>query len=260
MRDLLGGDKSVTMDSEDYRWITTERDNRVKLDSEGNVLAGFGGEFNGQHISSVQGGNGRNNSNSGDNVPKTSAEDFKKKLDSNDTIGEDYKQAIADRFDQGTDVGQAVYMKYVPDGNVVSCESEEIYAKRDKVWLNEKEDTNNPSDSAVEFFHEQGHVVDHQLGNRFERCRELTNLAQEDFANLRSKMSDAEILNRIGIDSPDCDRLLGVSDIISGLTNREMSPIIGVYHHEIITFALIQFDFSSLLKNYTESIETKGFR
>ena len=60
MRDLLGGDKSVTMDSEDYRWITTERDNRVKLDSDGNVLAGFGGEFNGQHISSVQGGNNEN--------------------------------------------------------------------------------------------------------------------------------------------------------------------------------------------------------
>ena len=160
-------------------------------------------------------------------------------LDSNPNLSQEYKDAIMERLDNGTELGQALYANFVWEGNVKDTDASRTAHYRPGVatagiFVNEEYDLNNPRGNASAFLHEQGHAI-HLRGMGSEARtieRDLERAAVEDFEALRNnaqnaKLTDRRFMNnlerefsvRSGLSSAGYVRS-SASDITEGVTAR----------------------------------------
>lgn len=150
-------------------------------------------------------------------------------------IPQDYLRMLTERFDQGTELGKRIFLKYVTSDSVADFaeRGRNRFGKEDKrVHINAQKDMSDPRGAGTRFFHEHGHLIDHAAAGR--RWGERMSTKKGTFSRLIQ--SDFEMMcnNQLqqGTVAPkDVYKVLSkkiggndmhaVSDIIGGLTKNE---------------------------------------
>ena len=186
---------------------------------------------------------------------------FTEKVDSITGISPEYREALIQRFQNGTETARAVFNRHVPLNSVATGKAKGAwYSHGDrKIHMNFADDLNNPRGNGSTFFHEQGHLIDfphtpEERGIAISRSKyriakksdgylnRLANSLNTDYDNMVSRMIDpadgafmgrANVHNQLSVilRGENADMLNAMSDILEGMTNTHSVPIRGKWGH-----------------------------
>ena len=138
----------------------------------------------------------------------------------------EYSVALANRFEEGTDIAKAVYQKYVPEGGAVAdAQYKDIAHYQDGyVYMNYADDAVNVRGAGTTFFHEHGHYVDAKAGDTSHSPKYIQALKNDIKAMYAAtghrNKRDAEYAITVMLSNGDAkNKVNGISDIVYGLTN-----------------------------------------
>jgi len=158
-------------------------------------------------------------------------------------IPQDYLRMLTERFDQGTNLGKKVFLKYVTSDSVADFaeKGRNRFGKNDKrIRIDAQRDMSDPRGAGTRFFHEHGHLIDYVAAGRRRGERLSTRngtfyqLIQSDFETMCNRLIQREAVAPKDVYKVLSRKLRGkdmhaVSDIVGGLTGNEC---VGKYKHE----------------------------
>ena len=187
---------------------------------------------------------------------------FTQKIDSIAGMTPEYREALIQRFQNGSEAAQAVFNRLVPLNSVATGSTKKgaWYSPADrKVHMNFVDDLNNPRGNGTTFFHEQGHLIDHlhdadARGISIQRGKyriakksdgylnRIANSLNTDYNNMINRMIDptesafmgrANVHNQLSaiLRGENADMLSAMSDILEGMTRTNTVPIRGAWGH-----------------------------
>ena len=186
---------------------------------------------------------------------------FTEKVDSINGISPEYREALIQRFQNGTDAAKEVFNRFVPLNSIATGTAKGAwYSHGDKrIHMNFADDMNNARGNATTFFHEQGHLIDYLQSDdsrgialsrgKFRIAKKsdghlnrLANSLSEDYNNMVARMIDpnesaflgrGNVHNQLSamLRGENADMLSAMSDILEGMTNTSSVPIRGKWGH-----------------------------
>lgn len=159
---------------------------------------------------------------------------FKKHIALDERVGKEYYECLKTRFSHGTDIGKALFNKFVEQGVIADSAYLDVpcYNPRtQKIYMNYTVDQNNPRGSGVTYFHEHGHYIDDKAGG-ISKNIDIAKLLDDDIMCYKKKLLkegkrniNATIETIIGKSLTDMRMHSAVSDLMDGATQGKIRGV-----------------------------------